>query len=272
MYKRQDNDYWDAVRGYVHTTVTDSNRTLGYRTDDDAVPPTEWSGTEPGYYMFKWVPNIVLVIEGMKEPVTILPVSAGGFESGQWNGEVVVFNEAQEMFLSANDGIGHSGKSNRFEVVDLKPRKPEEPEPNDGATDVPISKVLSWTYTGDDSSQVSYNVYLGTVYPPTGLVCVDSEMLWFDPTLRCSQIYYWQVVASNSYGSTFSPVWSFITESLDGDFDLNCIVDSYDLRVLVDYWLQAEEMADIASDYEDNLVDFLDFAVFSENWLYELAE
>ena len=108
--------------------------------------------------------------------------------------------------------------------------------------------------------------------PVDGKFSFDSENLWYNPTLRCSQIYYWQVVASNSYGSTFSPIWSFTTESLEGDFDLNCIVDSYDLRILADYWLHSDEAADMVSDYGDNLVDFLDFAVFSENWLYELAE
>ena len=37
-----DKDYWDAVRGHVYTTPADSNRTVGYKTDDDVAPPTQW--------------------------------------------------------------------------------------------------------------------------------------------------------------------------------------------------------------------------------------
>jgi hypothetical protein len=267
-----DNDYWDAVRGHVYKTPSDSNRTVAYKTDEDVAPPTQWSGTEPGLFMFKWAPNIVLVIEGTKEAVTVSPLNSGYFEDGLWSGQVVVLNQAQAMFLSADDGLGCSGKSNRFDVLDLRPCEPTQPLPVDGAVDVPIDTLLSWVCDDENPNQINYNVYFDIENPPVEMFPVDGNGLWFDPTLRCSQAYYWQVLASNSYGTTSSEVWSFTTQVLNGDFDSNCIVDAYDFSIFADYWLQADDSADIAPRESDNIVDFLDFALFSENWLYELIE
>ena len=267
-----DNDDWDTVRGHVYKTSADSNRTVAYKTDDDVAPPTLWSGTEPGLFMYKWAPNIVLVIEGTKETVTIFPINAGDFQDGIWSGHIVVLNEAQAMFLSADDGFGHSGKSNRFDVLDLGPCEPTQPFPLDGAIDVPIDTVLSWTCPDENPNQIDYIVYFDSENPPEEFFSVDGNELWFDPVLRCSQIYYWQVVASNSYETASSPVWSFTTQSLKGDFDSNCIVDMYDFSIFADYWLQTDDFVNITPQEPNNIVDFLDFALFSENWLCELTE
>jgi hypothetical protein len=59
-----------------------------------------------------------------------------------------------------------------------------------------------------------------------------------------------------------------IPEPILGDFDSNRIVDIDDLIILTNQWLQppGEPSADLVPD-ENNIVNLLDLAVFSENWL-----
>ena len=144
------------------------------------------------------------------------------------------------------------------------------PSPNDGAFDVPINSVLSWTGTSSSSCQNSYDVYFGTNNPPTSVLCSEVNDVICDPTLSCSGTYYWRVAARNCYGSVLGPIWSFQTESQIGDFDFNCVVNTEDLMIFADFWLQNHELTDIAPENGDEIDDLCDFAVFAENWLLEL--
>ena len=54
---------------------------------------------------------------GSKGSVAMTPTNAGNFTGGVWTGDMTVLQAASNVVLSANDGLGHSGLSNPFQVV-----------------------------------------------------------------------------------------------------------------------------------------------------------
>jgi hypothetical protein len=68
--------------------------------------------------------------------------------------------------------------------------------------------ALSWSDTG--AGVITFNVYLDTVNPPVAVVSTEQSAATFTPgSLVPGTTYYWQVLAINSGGSTYGPVWSF---------------------------------------------------------------
>ena len=63
---------------------------------------------------------------------------------------------------------------------------------------------------------------------------------------------------------TLPPHWAF---TYYGDFDRNGIVDMNDLARFVDYWLDTNGIAN-ADYYADGIVNFREFALMAQNWLY----
>ena len=96
----------------------------------------------------------------------------------------------------------------------LPPNEPSDPDPPDGATDVPIVKILSWI-GGDPNpgDTVLYDVYFGNSSPPP-MVAEDLSETSYDPdTMDLDTTYYWQIVAEDSQGlSTSGDIWYFTTE------------------------------------------------------------
>ncbi len=82
------------------------------------------------------------------------------------------------------------------------------PSPANGATGVPQQVTLSWSAATGASA---YNVYFGTTNPPPLAGQGTTLTNFFPATLATGTTYYWQVVATNSFGSTSSPLWSFTT-------------------------------------------------------------
>ncbi|HTX34880.1 MAG TPA: SBBP repeat-containing protein [Bryobacteraceae bacterium] len=94
------------------------------------------------------------------------------------------------------------------------------PSPANGATGVSQSTSLSWSAA---TGATAYNVYFGATNQPP-LVGQGTTLNDFPlQTLASGTTYYWQVVATNSFGSTSSPVWSFTTGPITGgcQFTLN---------------------------------------------------
>jgi len=93
------------------------------------------------------------------------------------------------------------------------PNTPSNPNPANGATDVPVNSDLSWTGGDPDSGDtVTYNVYFGTSNPPP-LVAPDHSTTTYDPgAMSAGTTYYWQIVAKDNHGATTSgPIWHFTT-------------------------------------------------------------
>jgi len=96
----------------------------------------------------------------------------------------------------------------------LPPEPPSDPDPEDGATDVSIEKMLRWTgYDPNPGDQLTFDVYFGTTNPPD-LVAEDINQDAYDPgTMDLSTIYYWQIITTDSQGlSKTGEIWSFTTE------------------------------------------------------------
>jgi CubicO group peptidase (beta-lactamase class C family) len=94
------------------------------------------------------------------------------------------------------------------------PNEPSNPDPTDGATDVPIKKKLKWDGGDpDENDEVTYDVYFGTDSPPP-LVDEDIEQTEYNPgTMELATTYYWQIVSEDIQGlTTDGPIWSFTTE------------------------------------------------------------
>jgi regulation of enolase protein 1 (concanavalin A-like superfamily) len=90
------------------------------------------------------------------------------------------------------------------------PGAPGSPSPANNATGVSTTPTLTWTSSG----ATAYDVRLGTANPPTQVVASGLTAASYSPSaLSASTKYYWQIVASNSGGSTTGPVWNFTTGS-----------------------------------------------------------
>lgn len=84
-------------------------------------------------------------------------------------------------------------------------------------------QVLSaWLQQGCDTT---YDVYFGTVDPPTTLLCDDIAVPTCDPgPLACGTTYYWQVLARAVDQTTAGPVWYFSSLG-GGDCNNNAVPD-----------------------------------------------
>jgi hypothetical protein len=91
------------------------------------------------------------------------------------------------------------------------PGAPSSPAPADGATGVSTAPTLAWSSSG----ATAYDVKFGTVTPPTTTVSSGQSAASYSPAgLANDTTYYWQIVATNTSGSTAGPVWSFTTAAL----------------------------------------------------------
>lgn len=103
-------------------------------------------------------------------------------------------------------------KETEEEKVNHAPNTPGNPSPSNGATNQSINAGLSWTGGDPDTGDtVKYDVYFGTINPPTTLVSNDQSVTTYKPgTLSYGTTYYWKIIATDNYGaSTSGIVWSF---------------------------------------------------------------
>jgi hypothetical protein len=88
------------------------------------------------------------------------------------------------------------------------PAPASSPNPADGGRGVTVTPTLSWRSAG----AASYEIRLGTTNPPPTIVSSTTDYWYGSPALNGGTTYFWQIVASNSIGSTTGPVWWFTTE------------------------------------------------------------
>ena len=96
-----------------------------------------------------------------------------------------------------------------FTTVGDVPQGLSSPSPADGATGVATNATLTWSAPG----ATSYDISFGTTNPPPQVTSGSATALYTPPTMATSTVYFWQVVARNSDGTTTGPVWSFTTWS-----------------------------------------------------------
>jgi hypothetical protein len=89
------------------------------------------------------------------------------------------------------------------------PYTPSNPDPADGAVEVPTSQVLSWQGGDADGDPVTYTVAFGTGSPPPTVATTAQTQ--YAPSLDPETLYYWQIAASDGISETVGPVWQFTT-------------------------------------------------------------
>ncbi len=93
------------------------------------------------------------------------------------------------------------------------PYVPSNPEPMDGATDMPITANLNWIGGDPDSGDtVTYDVYFGDTNSPPMVADNITTITYTPSTLPYNTLYYWRIVSWDDHdASSASPLWTFTT-------------------------------------------------------------
>lgn len=114
------------------------------------------------------------------------------------------------------NGAGTVQGSTKTFFTNQYPITPNNPQPPNGATNIPITTDLSWTGGDPDGDTVYYDVYLDTVNPPLTCVSSDQTETSYTPEedLDFDTTYYWRIESEDSYGWTTGGLnWNFKTMS-----------------------------------------------------------
>jgi lysophospholipase L1-like esterase len=88
-----------------------------------------------------------------------------------------------------------------------------QPNPANGATNVDLNSMLSWT-TG--AGAISHNIYLGTTSPGTLRNNQPVTLFYAGVPLAPETTYYWRVDEVNGLSTVTGNVWSFTTAPASG--------------------------------------------------------
>jgi len=108
----------------------------------------------------------------------------------------------------------NGGRYYTFTTENLEPNEPGLSNPSNEENYIETTVVLKWIGGDEDGDDVTYDVYLGTTYPPVTLVSAYQTEEYYkpDPSLNPSITYYWRIIAWDSQGAfTTGPIWSFTT-------------------------------------------------------------
>ena len=111
-----------------------------------------------------------------------------------------------------NDGVDVL-VHNPYEGKNEPPSAPENPQPPNHATDVPIDVILEWSPCKDpEGGEVFYEVYFGEGGKLEGHEL--QEYTWFDPgILNYNVEYWWKVIAYDEQGNPAEgEMWDFTTQ------------------------------------------------------------
>jgi hypothetical protein len=142
--------------------------------------------------------------------------SVGDGTYSQINSNFSDFGTTYWWHVSVNDGI-NTKLSPIFHFttkINLPPYTPSNPYPEDDETDVNVDVDFSWSGGDPNDDDVTYDVYLDDVCPPTTKVSSNQSGTSYNPgLLEFDTTYCWKIVAWDEFGySTSGPVWSFTTE------------------------------------------------------------
>jgi hypothetical protein len=98
-------------------------------------------------------------------------------------------------------------------VVNHLPFSPELLSPDLNVVLNTSTATLKWFSSDVDANDVlSYDVYFGTVNPPTSIISENKTTITLDAALKPATEYFWKVVAKdNKGGETIGQVWTFKT-------------------------------------------------------------
>jgi len=92
------------------------------------------------------------------------------------------------------------------------PASPANPWPENGADDIPLQVVLTWSCSDPENDELTYDVYFGPVNPPSLVSTAQLETSYYTPVLDTLTTHFWYVVAHDTHlNSITGPLWSFTT-------------------------------------------------------------
>jgi len=112
---------------------------------------------------------------------------------------------------SSSNGFYTEGEG----VSNYAPFSPVLVAPNLNETVQEITANLQWTASDVDNDPLKYDVYFGTVNPPSSTAVSSNQdaTSYTTTTLSPSSTYYWKIVAKdNNGGQTIGQVWNFKTD------------------------------------------------------------
>jgi hypothetical protein len=213
-----------AYNGHIHVYVTEVESTMG------------WNDTVGHPYTFP------LLDYAFNQDISI---ASSGTWTGSliWNGHDhndgqghdfgnIQFGNLEVIAVVFNSNV-HQGFSNppngnpfdAYYVDDAAgvwlgtphpPAVPTNPKPVDGATNVDVTKDLSWTNSDQDIGEDVYSdLYFGTTNPPPLLKVNIFEMTYDVGIMQFHTKYYWKIIAHDNHGQvTEGSIWSFTTASV----------------------------------------------------------
>ncbi|HUW32630.1 MAG TPA: S8 family serine peptidase [Planctomycetota bacterium] len=124
------NDDWD-YEGVCWASLAGNYRTIARSTDSAFGDPLTWIGKGntpqvPAPIRYDRIPNIRFSGNAVVN-LLVMPDEADGFVGGEWRGMLTIYTPASNVKLTANDGKGHKGESNVFDVVGPPPPPPAAP-------------------------------------------------------------------------------------------------------------------------------------------------
>ena len=107
--------------------------------------------------------------------------------------------------------------------VNHPPTAPTNPSPSNGATDVSLMPTLSWEASDPDGDTLTFDLYFGI--DSNNLELEKTDLIgesYATGTLNSGTKYYWKVVAKEGKGGeTEGPIWSFITQQPNIEWDVS---------------------------------------------------
>jgi hypothetical protein len=115
--------------------------------------------------------------------------------------------------LSSNYSATYKFYTAGVAVVNHLPFSPDLVQPTLNTVLNTATATLKWNASDVDATDVlSYDVYFGTINPPTSKVSSNIATKTLDVTLNSSTEYFWKVVVKdNKGGEAIGQVWSFKT-------------------------------------------------------------
>ncbi len=146
--------------------------------------------------------------QSYQQIATLAPNIFAYYDAGLTSGSTYFYR------VRAGRGGSFSTYSNEIVAVavpNVPPQFPEVIYPANGATNISLSPTLRWSANDADGDPLLFDVFFGK-QPNPPLVSGNLPEASLQRTgLDTNTVYYWKVVAKDSYLETSGPVWTFRT-------------------------------------------------------------
>jgi len=166
-----------------------------------------------------------------------------------YNPSILSYNTHYYWKIIAWDNQGMSSVSPVWEFttgpkVNTPPNIPSNPSPMNGASNVLLNTILSWTGGDPDPEDtVTYDVYFGTTSIPPKVSSNQTALTYHPANLAYDTVYYWNIIAWDNHGASISSIigdsgnpWNFTTISSAIPWEVTVNIDeaggAYDYTVL----------------------------------------